>query len=102
LRCAPPPRFARHSINAAAIALPLSRCAPPPLFAPPPPPLCRQAFAPLRFSGLPNSQYAGAVCSLLNFLGDERCAMALEITSIFVKKRPILCMTEKKHKKGNP
>jgi len=28
--------------------------------------------------------------------------MALRITSIFVEKRPILCVTEKKHKKGNP
>ncbi len=28
--------------------------------------------------------------------------MALGITSIFDKKRPILCVTEKKHQKGNP
>ena len=28
--------------------------------------------------------------------------MALGITSIFVEKTPILCVTGKKHKKGNP
>jgi hypothetical protein len=53
LRCAPPPRFACRSIHAAAIALPLLRCALPPLFAPPPPPLRRQALAPLPFSCSP-------------------------------------------------
>ena len=34
--------------------------------------------------------------------GDERCAMALGITSIFGEKRPILCMTEKNTKKAIP
>ena len=28
--------------------------------------------------------------------------MSLRITPIFVEKSPILCVTEKKHKKGNP
>ena len=45
---------------------------------------------------------AAAVTAVVAAAAVERLHSAIRIASIFGEKRPILCVTEKKHKKSNP